>query len=222
MGRYLIRAYRHDGGFKSGDRFEAEDFDVEILTADEGGVTRIAYTFKEPLASERYTFYLSSFDCGALKLRFDRPDMVEPPALGPLPPPPASVAEFRAAVDRVLAGDPRAIEAVFAGLSATDEKVRRLSNRAVRELVGAAAVATASPAQADFDADDQMSNHVDELRRWWFAKVDPELLVDLFRDWEKRDEVRHRRDEIMRARALVGRLIETDLFLTGPPYPGLR
>ncbi len=216
LGRFLIDAFRDGGPFAAGDRFSTEAFDVEILAAEPAGVRKLRYTFRHSLDDPRYCFYLVTYESGALRLRFlpDHP-------VRPVPAPPATVEDVRAAAGRARkAGDLHAADALFAGLYSDDPEVRGMADTAVRHYGGVLARALGSPVQQLLLRDVALADHAEELWAWWCARVDPVTVRGVVENRKAMERLRHRRDEIKRARALAGRYIHSDLLLTGPPFPG--
>jgi len=137
-GRFLIEGMRGKGRFRTGDVITHELFDVTVVQADEQGVRRLIFRFPEPLASERYCFYLGTRTCAAARVRFAGP------------------------------GQPL--------------------------IPGAPQVAASSTSDGSEGP--------------------------ILRDEEHFNRLRWRRDQLFRIRSIAARIIRTDLYLTGPPYPG--
>ncbi len=72
LGRLLTEDMRQAGRFRQGEIVRGELFDAEILEADDGGVSRIKFTFAQPLGSERYRFYVITEDCPGAEVKFRR------------------------------------------------------------------------------------------------------------------------------------------------------
>lgn len=72
-GGMFLHVLRGGSPLKQGDVVREEDFDAEVLEADEQGVRKFKFTFREPLASEHYLFYVCSPVRAAYRLRFDKP-----------------------------------------------------------------------------------------------------------------------------------------------------
>ena len=70
IGRAMMEAIDRDEPFPVGARFEREDFDVEIVRADEHGVQELLFTFRWLLDDPRYHFFYSSPAFSAYPLRF--------------------------------------------------------------------------------------------------------------------------------------------------------
>jgi len=65
LGRFCIESARPSGRFRTGQRVAGELFDVTILAADDQGVREMEFAFHEPLASERFCFYVGTSTCPA-------------------------------------------------------------------------------------------------------------------------------------------------------------
>lgn len=70
LGRLLTDDMRAAGGFNTGEVVRGELFDAEILQADEHGVSKIKFTFNQPLAGERQRFYIITEDCPGAAILF--------------------------------------------------------------------------------------------------------------------------------------------------------
>ncbi len=70
LGRFLVEAQRGTGRFQPGEVISAKNFDVRIDEVDAEGVWSLTFAFHEPLASERYRFYMTTDTCPAVRLRF--------------------------------------------------------------------------------------------------------------------------------------------------------
>ncbi len=70
MGRSMLEAVGRKEGFTPGERFETEDFVVEIVRASGDGVRELLFTFPRPLTDPSYHFFLGSSHFAAYPLRF--------------------------------------------------------------------------------------------------------------------------------------------------------
>jgi hypothetical protein len=215
LGRFLLRGFGHPRLPAEGDRVDGDGYQVEVIGSGPDGVHRLRYTFAEPLDSPRYCFYLSSFTCGALRLRFDRP--VRTAGAAALEPP-ASVAQVHEATERALAGDALAGERVIAGLASSSPPVREAAVAGVQLVAVPMADALAAPLPRLTGAGEDAA----ALTAWWREHVDDRALAFVFREREERWDIRHRRDELKRGRALAAQWLRTDLYFSGPPFPGPR
>lgn len=217
LGRFLIAGFRAPCPFVTGQAFDAGEFSVEIVDADAEGVRTLAFHFDRPLADSAYCFYLSSWECGGVRLDFA--PMGEPQ---PLPPPPAAAGDVHAAADAVLAGDAGAAGIIFAALTARDASVRETAREVVALHLDLVADALAAPIRSQLDAPDALPAHAEELWAWWQQRVSDAELAQIFHERNRVRRLRHRRDEIQRARQRTGEYWHTDLCMTGEPFPSLR
>ena len=74
-GTMLIDGMRSGATFRAGDVVRGDEFDVTILEGDARGVTRMLFTFRQPLESTNYRFYRSNADRPAQALRFSAESM---------------------------------------------------------------------------------------------------------------------------------------------------
>jgi hypothetical protein len=72
-GKMLLDLTRRGRPLESGRRISGGEFDALVLDATPAGVTKIKFTFRRPLDSPEYHFYVSSPQRPALPLRFDAP-----------------------------------------------------------------------------------------------------------------------------------------------------
>jgi hypothetical protein len=71
--------------------------------------------------------------------------------------------------------------------------------------------------QSEWSADDLV-----QIRQWWVDSVDNDILAVAWsrrHDWET---LHQRRDRLFKIQQIASRIIQTDLYMTGPPYPGPR
>ncbi|RMF79267.1 MAG: hypothetical protein D6744_09275 [Planctomycetota bacterium] len=80
-GAMLIDGMRSGATLRTGDVVRGDEFDVTILEGDARGVTRLRFTFREPLDSPRYRFYRSSAERPGQRILFV--DATGPPRLAP-------------------------------------------------------------------------------------------------------------------------------------------
>ncbi len=70
MGQSMLEAVGREEGFSAGERFETQDFTVEIVHASENGVNELLFTFPRPLNDPSYHFFFGSSRFVAYPLRF--------------------------------------------------------------------------------------------------------------------------------------------------------
>ncbi len=219
LGRFLGEGFRReDHRFETGQRFHTDAFDVEIAEATPEGVARLVFTFPRPLSDPNYCFYLSSADCDAARLRFsDSAAGESATTAGPLDM--GAVAE---AARRLDAGEAAAGEALLATAAHSDEAAARAAREAIRPAVRWMAAALGAPVQSMLENQELSPEGWACVRDWWRVAVDD---ANLRAVWVRRGEFAHfvkEREEVPHSRMWVGRVIRTDLYLTGPPFPGLR
>ncbi len=220
LGRFLIDAFRSGGRFHAGDTISTPHFDVLIADADVGGVRRIEFSFPRPLSDPSYCFYVSTMDCGAARLRFDP----QPDDLSRLPAN-NSLAEIQSRV--WTDGDAGAIDALFAAeIRESDSNRAPRSGEAnaadyLRATLGPVMRALASPLQ---DRVDRAASAEDwrVLRAWWQDNLSDDLLRELRVVHEDLAFLVKLREELPHARMWAARVIRSDLYLTGPPFPTNR
>ncbi|MFQ5491470.1 MAG: ArnT family glycosyltransferase [Phycisphaerae bacterium] len=182
LGRFLIDGMRNDGPFRTGQMITGDGFHVRIIKTTEEGVSELAFSFDKPLASGDHRFYVTSYECGALPLRFRGPAATDP----------ADSAEW------------------------PTNATRRL------ELAKQVAAASGADVQDWLDSTDPHEVDWDRIKTWWRESVNDGMLQAVQTDRVSRLDMRHRRDELRRGRALLRRFLRCDLYLTGSPFPGPR
>lgn len=231
LGRYLIDSVRPSGRLRTGDRVAGALFDVEVVEADDLGVRRLLFTFAEPLTSKSYRFYLTSKDCPAAPLRFlppgDRPFNVSgaPELLAAgsaLAFSNTSADDAEAAGGRLLAGDAEAAEVLFAGVRSEDEAIRRRSWKALQQVARPLARAQGSLVVDLLSDEVPSSADLSRIARWWAGHVDGEIMDELWLHRHDFENLREDRDAVFSVRGIAAKIIRTDLYLTGPPFPGPR
>jgi len=220
LGRFLVDGMRDSGRFTAGQQFGGELFDVEVVEADAQGVQRMVFTFHKPLASNQYTFYVSTPSSAAARLKLWGPGerivrfVSQPGDLTSM--------EVDQAVEAVEGGRASAAMTLFAAIQGDDPRLRERAGRGLLRISRHLAAATANPV-----GDQLISNVIPKIdwrvvETWWFQSIDDRTIVDL---WVRRDELRDLRDSRDQVNALRRRtatIIRTDLYLSGPPYPGPR
>jgi len=228
MGRFLIQAFRRDGRFHAGDVVRGDKFDVRVVRADEQGVWELVFTFREPLASPQYCFYVTTPDCAAARLRF----RAAPPFAAQLAEPApatsagdvlADIGAVRRAGERLAAGDSTAAQALFATIAAGKEPLAAAAEPALRPVLEYVARATAAPVQdLVFERRRPAPDEWRRIHAWWRAYVDDRTLAEVWLPRQDFDRLIKMREEVPHARMWAGKVIRTDLYLTGPPFPGPR
>jgi len=218
LGRFLIAGFRPPCPFVTGQTFDAGEFDVKILDADADGVRKLAFHFDKPLADPSYCFYLSSWEYGGVRLDFAASNL----APAPLPPPPAMAVDVHDAASALLDGHAASAGVILAGLTSTDPSVRETAAEVVNLHFELIADALAAPIRDDLATPELARANAAAIWTWWQQRVSDDELAQIFHDRHRVRRLRHRRDEIQRARQRTGEYWHTDLCMTGPPYPSLR
>jgi len=225
LGRFLIEALRSDGVLRSGQIVRTDTFDVYVGDVESQGVRRLIFAFPKPLTDPSYAFYLTSWDCGAVRLHFrcmsatassngassDGPSADTTPVV-----PLAAVHDAEA---RLLGGDAGAAEVLFAALAGS-EPMRERASMTLQTVAQAVAEATGSPLQNVLSAPSLSADEWNRVRCWWKAWVNERLVRDV---WVGRQtlEPRHvQRRQVGDARRHIAQFLRTDLYLTGPPFAG--
>ncbi|MGQ9651015.1 MAG: hypothetical protein ACUVXJ_12975 [Phycisphaerae bacterium] len=220
LGRFCVEAMRAGQRFQPGQtiRNGRAPFVVEIVKADEEGVRELKFRFYKPLATSRYLFYLTSTERAAARLRFWGPG--GPPVVPALRPVDVDDASVSRDAQALRAGQAVAAEGLFAAISGGGPRVADKAWSAFQEVALPVAKALAAPIQDAIAGEVPSHSDLSRIREWWHRAVDAEAMAQL---WKERDRARwsmKERDKLFRIREVAGRIIRTDLYLTGPPYPG--
>jgi hypothetical protein len=153
--------------------------------------------------------------------------------------------ELSAAISRLETGDASAAEVVFRGRRAQDWNAFARATESFRRVAGAVAQATGSRLQ---DVLLGPPTAVDELappprisppqpkrplppiseeewraiEDWWRSEVDDDVLTAVWWRQPAFQAYVKAREEVPHARQWAALLVRTDLYLTGPPFPGPR
>jgi hypothetical protein len=206
LGRFLLDGMSNGGRLEPGQVVTGELFDVEIAEASERGVQRLIFSFHEPLSSAGYRFYVASPVCAAARLTFASGDSTAAPkAVAP-----TTVAQVAEIAERIEAGDAAALDDLLAGLISTSPDLRRAAaaefvNRVMPVVEALGGPPDVSPSQT---------------RDWWHAHVRDIALRDIQRGRREFADLRHRRHQLYTITESAARIIRSDLYLTGPPFPG--
>jgi hypothetical protein len=219
LGRFLIDGMRSGGPFEEGDVVQTKLFRTRIVRSDRRGVRELEFTFNEPLASDRYRFYLTTEQCGALRMSFA----------------PTSDRQRRLVLSRdkdaftlrdidyaggLLAGG--AVSEAYVLLDAMDSDDVAVRGRAwslFTKVARPIALATASEFQGTVDSADAPPDTA-AIREWWRNSVDERLLRRVWLQRAKSDALRRMREGLLTIRRITASIIKTDLYLSGPPFPG--
>ena len=221
LGRYLIESMRESGPLQSGEKVSSGLFDAEVVDADMTGVRKLLFTFRRPLASERFRFYLTTRNCVAARVYFRTKDekSVGVPPLAKLSLSPEDVV---LAGRRLASGDGAAAEILFSGMHSGLPALMSRSWSAFRQVALPVAEAMGSPIQGKLEETLPTPVVLSKIRSWWLNAVKDETLEALWLRHNDFQEIREARDGIFTVRGIASMIIRTDLYLTGPPFPGPR
>ncbi len=220
LGRYLLDAMASSGPMPVGRRGRNSLFEVQVLEADSLGVRSLVFEFHRPLASAEYRFYLTTPFCAAAPLRFRR-DPVQGPDW-PLAMAEPSPDDIAAGADALAGGDAEAAGVLLRGAASPNPELRRQAWSGFRPEAVHLARGLGAPVQVLLQADPPDRAGLERINRWWRGAVDDETLEAL---WRRRGEpapLEQTRQGLFTVRSVASMIIETDLYLTGPPYPGPR
>ncbi|MCH7871358.1 MAG: hypothetical protein IID33_06625, partial [Planctomycetes bacterium] len=206
LGRFLLDGMSRGGRLEPGQVVTGEFFDVEIAEASERGVGRLIFSFHEPLTSENYRFYVASRECSAARLTFGSGASAAPPTAVA----PTTAAQVAEIAERIEAGDAAALDDLLAGLTSIDGDVRRAAAAEYVNRVLPVVEALGGPPDASPSA----------TRDWWHTHVRNRALRDIQRGRREFTDLRNRLQTLYTIIDSAARLIRSDLYLTGPPFPG--
>lgn len=220
LGRFLLEGFGRRGQLRSGEMIRTQKFDVRIAAADAEGVRSIVFTFPRPLADERYCFYLCTEDVGAARVRFRGPgqatrgpeDACDPPA----------TEQVREACHDLASGSAAAGETLLAAILSPETSVAREAEQWFRAVAEPVAAARGAAVQRLFDQPWLTPQEWEEVRAWWRADVDDVCLAEVWLPRHDFDDLIKLREEVPHARQWAAKVIRSDLYLTGPPFPGPR
>ncbi len=219
LGRFLVAGFRRDHRrFQAGQSFRSEHFDVEIERVDGEGVGRLVFTFPHPLSDPSYCFYLSTADCSAARLRFPVTGSDTRARLAP----PFDADAISAAARQLESGDAAAGELLLAAAGASEGDTSAAAQASIRPAARWMAGALGAPVQPLLDRSELSRDEWERVRVWWRGGVDD---ANLRAVWIRRGEFAHfveEREEVPHSRMWAAKVIRTDLYLTGPPFPGPR
>lgn len=221
LGRFLIEGMRQGEPLRAGQVIPGDLFDVRVARAEPDGIRELTFTFHEALASDRFRFYLTSEEYGALRVELGKMDRSTDRAEVAVDSTSHRQHNVADAEDRLLSGEAAAAEDLFVVLGTADEAVRLAAWDGFRRVAGPVARATGSGLEAVVGLERPPADW-SAIREWWRGIVDDRVLD---RVWVRRDDsaaLRRTRDALFFVRSTAARVIRTDLYLTGPPFPGPR
>ena len=133
---------------------------------------------------------------------------------------PLDAAEIDRAAYDLWTGDAQSAHTLLAAMRLEDERLARRAYAAFAPVGVFMAESLGSRACQRLDAQPTPAD-VDAIEAWWRRSAAPRL-ADL---WLRQDEFGHlikAREELEHSRIWAGRVIRSDLYLTGAPFPGPR
>lgn len=216
LGRFLIDAFRRSGPFRQGELVRGEKFDVRIVEIDGEGVRKLEFTFRQPLDSGQYQFFLSTPACAATQVHFGRsvvvPETFENKIL--------SVEDVDAAANRLMSCQIDGAQILLAAMQSADPQLRQAAWPPLQQVALRLASATASPIQDLLGVAEPSAADLAKIHQWWTRYVDEPALKRLWGGKMDFVSLKRRRDGLFTVHAITGMVIQTDLYLTGPPFPG--
>jgi len=228
LGRFLIEGMRVNGPFADGAVVppsphggNAELFEVTVRRADAQGVWELEFTFRKPLASEKYCFYLGTNRSAATRLRFAGPD---PPDDEPLPAPLSARPVVEAAAEVLARGNAQAGERLLTAAVGGSPEVASAARTAFESVAGPFLEALGAPLEGGTAALDALGDDARWAERlaWWRRHVDPVTYASFQRNRDHFEQLQAQRSRLYNIRRTASAVIGSDLYLTGPPYPSPR
>ncbi|UCD29816.1 MAG: hypothetical protein JSV03_04865 [Planctomycetota bacterium] len=220
LGRFLVEGMKSSGPFCQGDVVSCELFDVQVVRADTEGVRELVFRFHKPLANNNYCFYVTTEQCAAARLKFWNHD--EPIMVDDLPGDEVDMDEVIKSADE-LEGDKTQVAKILCLAANSDNPIVQLtSQKVLLRVVRPVAAALAAPIQELLESDDLSQADWSRIYEWWHRSVDDEVVDAYWRPDNDLISLRKKRDVLFQIRRIAARFIQTDLYMTGPPYPGPR
>lgn len=188
-GGMFLRVLRPHAGLDTGTTVKSEEFDAAVLDAGEEGVLKLKFTFPRPLSDPTYYFYVGSPERPAYRLRFDTAPVK---------------------LDGSWYGN------LFTFARSPDSALRDKARCEIRAITLPLAVQTASPLQRPLAGATVVSDaELDLIEQWW-KQVDVPRMIEENRRWhDQHATMLTERGYFLRIMNIVGRIIKSDLFLTG-------
>ncbi len=186
-GKMLCEGMRPDSPLTAGATAKGDLFDTTVVAANEHGVTKLKFTFRRPVDSEDFYFYVSSPERPACRLRFD----VDEQPIDPL------------------------VADIFERARADDPDGRRHAREHIVQLTQPLAIQTGSPIQADLrDPEFKADDALDRVEAWWRSPGGSQLLRESFTWLKQHRHMLRERDRYFRIDHFARRVFRSDLFLT--------
>jgi hypothetical protein len=218
VGRFALEAFRGKDLWKAGDRVDSGEFIAEVLEADEHGVGKLKFTFRERLTDPSYCFYFSSPECAAAHIRFDALIKRDLPAMPQL----CDTVAVEGTIRRLEAGYWLSALPLFATAADRTCPGSERAAAALHEVVGYMARALGAPVQTLFNRRELSPEEWRIAREWWLSSVDRQALSEIWLHRHDFDDMVYLRYEIDWDRFVAGEVIHTDLYLSGPPWDDMR
>jgi hypothetical protein len=186
-GRMVRAGTRPDSPLTSGTVVSGGLFDATVLAGDERGITRLKFSFRQPLDSPDFCFYVSSPQRPACRLRFGGERLPIDPAQA----------------------------ALFEQARADAPEQRRSARQRIVELARPLAVQTASPIQAALRERPLSDGALDRVEDWWRSIGASELLSEDAAWRERHADFLRERDRFFQIDRCARHIIRSDLLLTG-------
>ena len=234
LGRFLLEGMRSSREPIS-QPVRGDLFDVRVPQWDvEFGAESLEFRFRRPLAAPEYRFYLATPACPLAELRFASvgPELSESHVPGEsqasamLAKSTPSLQDVRLAVEALDRVDASAAAVAFDALigPAGPPRSEALTSLGPRVETLAAALGCRWQDVSEIEALPEASRAEawQEIAGWWRQCVDDRQLREVWQDRDRFAAVRYLRDGIFRVRTIASGIIQTDLYMTGAPFPGPR
>lgn len=187
-GRMLRDGTRPNSSLTTGNVVPGDLFDTAVLAGDQRGVTKLKFTFHQPLDSGDFYFYVSSPQRPAHRLSFR-------PSARPLAKPHAEM---------------------FVRARHADPNVRRRAREQIVQLATPLAIQTASPIQTDLrDPLLESDQALARVQAWWRSAGASQLLHQSATWHKEHAGLLRQRDHFFQIASFARRIIRSDLYLTG-------
>lgn len=234
LGRFLLEGMRSPG--QPIDPLNpGKKYDVWVPHWDEQfGAETLEFRFHHPLASPQYRFYLATPDCPLAELRFaavgpelsEAEDSYDGPVQPSLAKTKPGLQDVRLAIAALERGDASASRVLFAAICGPIGQERVKAKSTLGPVLAAlnAALAGSWPSVDEIESLSEEARIAtwQSIADWWQRNVDDRQLREVWQDRDRFAAIRHQRDGIFRVRTIASGIIQTDLYMTGTPFPGPR
>lgn len=215
LGRFLLEAFRGKDLFESGQVVPGDLFDTTILSADEQGVWKLRFTFSRRLDDPALRFYMVTSGCGAARIRFTDVSAQKADAIWS---PPTLID----AASMVEAGHSGAAEMLFSAAGSTDAELSSQAGHLVQPVAYFMSTVLGGPFQSELATKNLTAEQWRSFAEWWRTHVDDRALAMNWLHRNDFDELIYLRSEADWDRFVASFAVDTDLYLTGNPFPGPR